>query len=282
VTLPTDHPVVAWALRHAAWLSDRFQKGSDDLTPYYRQHQRNYHSTVLSFGEIVLWREPGPHKLKLKAKWGYGTWLGRAAASDSHVVGCRAGAMLVRGVRRLPLDGRHQVPELLATRGTPARMAHRELSDEAPAADAPLPAPPGLPQPPAVPEAPQPPPEAAPPPPPDMMEGVDVEDNEEAMVPAKRPRGRPPTRILPAPGSSAYTDGCPGCSGARYYHNAECRCRDFGVAPPPAAPAIGPAEGSMDLTALTKVKEGTSLDDDAVQDDWRGDEEFPHPHEPMH
>ena len=63
-----SHPVVQWAIRHAAWLWERLQPGEDGLTGYYRQYQRNYQSAILPFAEIVLWRDPGPHMLKLRSK----------------------------------------------------------------------------------------------------------------------------------------------------------------------------------------------------------------------
>ena len=61
VEIPTGHLVVQWAIRHAAWMWERFQPGEDGLTGYYRQYQRNNQSAVLPFAEIVLWRDPGPH-----------------------------------------------------------------------------------------------------------------------------------------------------------------------------------------------------------------------------
>ena len=123
LNVPTSHPIVTWAIRHGAWLKDRFQLGGDGMTPYYRQNRRTYTSTLVPFAENVVWREPGPHTLKLRAKWGYGVWLGRSANSDSHIVGTRSGTLLVRSVRRLGKEGRYNVQELLAMRGTPARMS---------------------------------------------------------------------------------------------------------------------------------------------------------------
>ena len=114
---PSGHPVVRWAIRHAAWLWELFQPGEDGFNGYYRQYQRNYQSAFLPFPEIVLWRNPRPHMLKLRSKWGYGVRLGRSVASDSHVIGTRAGCFMVRSVRRMPPSSRHQ-------RGTPARLAH--------------------------------------------------------------------------------------------------------------------------------------------------------------
>ena len=101
-----------------------FRPGEDGLNGYYREYQRNCQSAILPFAEIVLWRDPGPHILKLQSWWSYGVWLGRSVASGSHVIGTRFGCFLVRGVRRMPPTARHQVHVLLSMRGTPARLAH--------------------------------------------------------------------------------------------------------------------------------------------------------------
>ena len=73
VEVPTGNPVVQWAIRHAAWLLERFQPVEDGLNGYYRQYQRNYQSAILPFTEVVLWRDPGPHVLphvlKLRSRW---------------------------------------------------------------------------------------------------------------------------------------------------------------------------------------------------------------------
>ena len=50
--------------------------------------------------------------------------------------------------------------------------------------------------------------------------------------PAKRPRGRPPTRVLPDPGSEDYTYGCKGCSGESYYHVFWCKWHKKRKQPP--------------------------------------------------
>ena len=84
-----------------AWLWERFQPGEDGLNGYYRQYQRNHQSAMLPFAEIVMWRDPGPHMLKLRSKWGHGVRLGRSVASDSRVIGTRLGCFLVRGVRQV-------------------------------------------------------------------------------------------------------------------------------------------------------------------------------------
>ena len=72
VSLPAHHPTVAWLVRHCAWLHDRFvMKRQDQQTPFQRQMVRDYPGVVIPIFETVLWREPGPHVLKFKEKWGY-------------------------------------------------------------------------------------------------------------------------------------------------------------------------------------------------------------------
>ena len=61
IEVPTGHPVVHWANRRAAWLLERFQPGEDGLESSEGD---------LPFAEIVLGRDPGPHILKCRSKWG--------------------------------------------------------------------------------------------------------------------------------------------------------------------------------------------------------------------
>ena len=65
VEVPTGHPVVQWAIRHAAWLLETFDLGEDGLNGYDRQYQRNCQSAILPFAEIVRRRDPGLHVLKV-------------------------------------------------------------------------------------------------------------------------------------------------------------------------------------------------------------------------
>ncbi len=47
--------------------------------------------------------------------------------------------------------------------------------------------------------------------------------------PAKKMRGRPPTRVLPDPRSERHYPGCSGCEGRSYYHSAMCRAYQAGL-----------------------------------------------------
>ena len=207
VELPSSHPIMHWAMRHAAWIHERFTVDSrDHMTAYERHMLRKYAGGLATFGETVVWRQPGQHKLKLKEHWGFGIWLGRDATSDSHIVGTRHGCLTARAIRRLAPSERHDKQLLLAMQGTPGHLAPRSVTEEAGSGALVAPAPP-------VPEAV---PEAAPEPMDDSVE------NATAPV-ATRPRGRPVTRVLPDPGSPEYTASCSACNGKTYAHSAACQ-----------------------------------------------------------
>ena len=95
----------SWALRHAAWVYNRFHVRKDTRqTPYSKIRMRNYAQPVLPFGELVLARRPGAHLWKSQTQFVYGCWLGRDAHTDEHIVGSKAGVFRTRAVRRLVAD----------------------------------------------------------------------------------------------------------------------------------------------------------------------------------
>ena len=159
----------------------------------------------------------------------------------------------------MPPSARHQVQVLLSMGGAPARLAHGGPAE--PRGVVELPPPPVEPSgsrdeeagPPtrvqeAVPQTRQPTPSgaAAAQTPPDVPTNQAAASSsatvssggEHAKRPADptveeeipmseilRPRGRPITRVLPMPGTAEHTEGCPGCRGDGYCHNAHCRRR---------------------------------------------------------
>ena len=139
VTLSSDMDLTTWAARHAAWLISRFApQTADKLTAYERQHQRAYHSPVLAFGELVLWKQAASHVAKLSSAWGYGCWVGRSAGSDAHIVGTKQGTVVCRTVKRMPLERRWDGDMLNSMRGTPSQLVPL---DAAPAETSELPLP---------------------------------------------------------------------------------------------------------------------------------------------
>ena len=206
VSLPAHHPIVAWLVRHCAWLHDRFvMKRQDQQTPFQRQMARDYPGVVIPIFETVLWREPGPHVM--------------------HIILTRQGALTARSVRRLAPSESTNQQLLLAAKGHPGRL--KAMTEEPEVLPVPL-----------VQSLAIRPPEPAAGPAPTAPAGGTVESEqseertktdtqmddveEEREEPVPRKRGRPPTRQLPVPYSKDYTRHCGGCTGKTYYHIKAC------------------------------------------------------------
>ena len=83
---------------------------------------RDYPGVVIPIFETVLWREPGPHVLKFKEKWGVGIWTGRDNLADMHIILTRQGALTARSIRRLAPSEAADQQLLLAAKGQPGRL----------------------------------------------------------------------------------------------------------------------------------------------------------------
>ena len=110
-----------WALRHAAWLYNRYHVRADQrCTPYTRLRWRTYQQPLVSFGELVLARRPGAHLRKSESWFAYGAWVGRDARSGEHIILTKAGVLRSRAVRRLTPDrcwSRESVDTMIWTPG---------------------------------------------------------------------------------------------------------------------------------------------------------------------
>ena len=93
----------AWALRHAAWIYNRFHVRADTrVTPFSKIRLKTYAQPVLPFGELVLARRLGAQLQK--SQFVYGCWLSRGSHTDEHIVESKAGVFRTRTVRRLTED----------------------------------------------------------------------------------------------------------------------------------------------------------------------------------
>ena len=58
IPIPTDHPLLAWAIEHAAYVLNKYQIGPDNRTPWGRLHGRETAERICEFGERILWFVP--------------------------------------------------------------------------------------------------------------------------------------------------------------------------------------------------------------------------------
>ena len=53
--LPTTHPIMAWAVRHSAYLINRFLIRADGYTSYHKRWGRTHNAALCEFGETVMY-----------------------------------------------------------------------------------------------------------------------------------------------------------------------------------------------------------------------------------
>ena len=124
ITLDVDHPMVAWLIRHSAWLLNRFAIGKDGYTAFERSRGRSFKGEMAKLFEMVLYRphDVGLHKFEDRVE--VGMWLGKTTKSDDHLIFLKQGQAVVRArtlKRRTP--GRRWDKEYaLAMRCVPWQM----------------------------------------------------------------------------------------------------------------------------------------------------------------
>jgi hypothetical protein len=95
-----------WALRHASWLSNRFQphrpSGRSSFELLWAHAWKGF---LLPFGEVCLVRRDVDRlPSKFDARWQRGLYLGHDDNSNAHVVLTCYGVQLSRSIRRLPAE----------------------------------------------------------------------------------------------------------------------------------------------------------------------------------
>lgn len=101
--LSVSHKLLAWAIRHAGWILNRFQVHADGMTSYRRLKGVNYRGEVVEFAECVWARIPGRTRTdKLEPRWTAGVWVGKVESSDEHLVGTSTGIVRARSIMRRP------------------------------------------------------------------------------------------------------------------------------------------------------------------------------------
>lgn len=100
-------PLFAWAMRHAAWVHNRYHVRPSGKTPYEAVHGSPYTGVVHAFTEPVLIRRPGAEQpfARLDLRWSPGLWLGRQSSSGEHVVLTESGVVSGRSCRSMAEGG---------------------------------------------------------------------------------------------------------------------------------------------------------------------------------
>ena len=110
--LPSEHPIMAWLVEHAAYLLNRCVLGTDGRTAWGRLHGKEATERICQFGEKVLWYVPKKQRMKLDVRWRHGIFLGRSMNSDQNYIGLIDGSVtcaraMVRLVHKKRWDTDH-------------------------------------------------------------------------------------------------------------------------------------------------------------------------------
>ena len=82
--LPTTHPMMAWAVRHSAYLINRFLIRADGYTSYHTRWGRTHNAALCEFGEIVMYMVQSIKqrpKLGPRPRFYKGIWLGKCTST---------------------------------------------------------------------------------------------------------------------------------------------------------------------------------------------------------
>ena len=110
-------PIFAWAMRHAAFLHNRFFVGVRGAPAYEILNGRKYRGKLLPFGELCIFHKPSRHKGDLQ--WRRGVWVGVNERNGAHILLTEDGACESRSIRRLPAEDQWSCKEVLGARGLP-------------------------------------------------------------------------------------------------------------------------------------------------------------------
>ena len=115
--IPTDHPLMAWAVRHSAYLINRFLIRADG---YQARWGRTHNAALCEFGGTAMHMVPTPRQRpKLEPRFFRGTWLGKCTSTGESFVGVASRVVRARTVRRLAGEARYDKQMLGTVKGTP-------------------------------------------------------------------------------------------------------------------------------------------------------------------
>jgi hypothetical protein len=120
IQIPTDHPLMAIAVRHSAYLINRFLIKADGCTSYQARWGRTHNAALCEFGETVMYMVPTlRQRPKLEPRFFRGTWLGKCTSTGEPFVGVAGRWVRARIVRRLAGEARYDKQMLGTVKGTP-------------------------------------------------------------------------------------------------------------------------------------------------------------------
>ena len=98
-----DHPIMAWLIKHAAFVRNVCKVGNDGRTAYERRKGKRFLRPPPEIGECIWYqKQMSEGKDKLETRWECGVFAGVREESNALYVMTDAGAIKVRGYKRRP------------------------------------------------------------------------------------------------------------------------------------------------------------------------------------
>ena len=118
--LPTTHPIMAWAVRHSAYLINRFLIRADGYTSYHKRWGRTHNAALCEFGETVMYIVQSiKQRPKLEPRFYKGIWLGKCTSTGESFIGIAGRIVRSRTIRRLAGTNRYDAQLMDTITGTP-------------------------------------------------------------------------------------------------------------------------------------------------------------------
>ncbi len=132
--IPTEHPLLAWLVRHTAWLLTVRVRGQDGRTPYQRLRGKPFARRLVAFGEECLGKfaTKGPshdEDGKLRPRWFRGVFLGYDRLTAEYVLHSHGKVVKTRALQRAPEDRRWNGEALEEVRISPYALYQRPRPD---------------------------------------------------------------------------------------------------------------------------------------------------------
>lgn len=109
--IPCGHSVMAWLVRHTAWLLSVRTRGDDGKTAYERLRGKPFSRRMVGFGEVCLAKLPtkGPshdEDGKLRPRWCRAVFLGYDRLSVEYIFYSQGEVLKSRALQRVPAERR--------------------------------------------------------------------------------------------------------------------------------------------------------------------------------
>ena len=97
IKLNSNHPIMPWLVKHAAYLLNRYSIHLDGNTSYYRRWGKERKTPTCEFGDTILYMLPtAKHMPKMEARFYPAIWLGKDTSTNENILGISNKARTIR------------------------------------------------------------------------------------------------------------------------------------------------------------------------------------------